>query len=98
MDASTTAADKKGQVGIRLIYIAGMLICASLLYLGGIWPSLFTIFALIALPSPILFLIGAVHPGLIKRRRFLKFYLAACCIIAGLSWLIEIWWSNKSHA
>jgi len=76
----------------RLLYVAGAVVCLALLLLGGVWPTLFTAFALFAFPSPILFLVGSFKPGFIAERPKLRFYLIVCVVLAITSWSIEIAW------
>jgi hypothetical protein len=69
-----------------------MAVTASLLYLGGIWPSLFTVLALAALPSPLMFLWAVFRPSFVQGRPVLRWYLMACCLAAASCWLYEAWW------
>jgi hypothetical protein len=92
MSISITPTAQPSSIGIRLLCLGGALITAAVIYLGGIWPSYFTFVALVALPSPILFLIAVVRPSLVRNHRALRYYLIGCCIASALSWLVEIWW------
>ena len=92
MSISIVPTAQPGSIGIRLLCLGGALITAAVIYLGGIWPGPFTFVALVALPSPILFLIAAVRPSFIRNHCALRFYLIGCCIASALSWLVEIWW------
>lgn len=88
------STQKKISAGIRLWCLGGALLTGSLLYLG-IYPSLFTILAILVLPSPILFLVAVVRPSLFQNHRALRFYLVGCSIAAVLSWLYELWWLSQ---
>ncbi len=76
----------------RLWYAGGALITSALLFLGAIWPSLFTIFALFSLPAPLLFLSGTMKPAIIGNRPRLRIYLWGCVVLAVVSWSMEIAW------
>lgn len=82
-------------IAIRALCLGGALLTASLLYLGGIWPGLFTLAAITALPSPILFLVALARPTFVRNHRFLRYYLVGCSVVAGLAWLVEILWLSR---
>jgi hypothetical protein len=92
MSTSISAAEPTGSIAVRALCLAGALLTASLLYLGGIWPSFFTLAAIAALPAPILFLVALARPPLVRNHRFLRYYLVGCSVAAGLAWAVEIWW------
>lgn len=81
-----------GTLGSRLLYLGGALLTATLLFLGFIWPSIFTFVALLAAPSPIFFLFGVVKPNFVSSQPLLRKYLIGCVYAAVLSWLFEIVW------
>jgi len=85
-NASTTSA------GTRLLCACGVLVTAALIYLGAIWPSLYTLIALPTLPSPIIFLVAVFRPSLVQRHRFVRWYLIACCVVSALTWIYDFWW------
>jgi hypothetical protein len=95
MSTSISSAEQTDSVAIRLLFLGGSLITGSLLYLGCIWPSAFTLFAIAALPSPILFLVGVARPSFVHSHRFLKVYLVGCCVASGLAWVYEVWWLSR---
>jgi|SRR5882672_472790 len=96
MSASISPATQPGSAATRLLCLGGALLTASLLCLGGIWPSIFTLVAIAALPSPILFLIAVVRPSFVQTHRFLRYYLVGCAVAAAFGWAAEFWW--LSHA
>jgi len=79
----------------RLLFLGGLVVTALLLYLGGIWPSIYTLIAIPALSSPILFLVAVFHPTLIRNHRILRYYLVVCSIVAALTWVFEFWWLSR---
>jgi hypothetical protein len=87
-------ARKASSVSVRLRCLGGAFLTASLLYLG-IYPGLFTIVAIPALPSPILFLVAVVRPSLFQDHQVVRFYLIGCSIAAVLSWLFEFLWLSS---
>jgi hypothetical protein len=96
MSETNNPTAQAGSIGIRLLCLGGALVTAALICLGGIWPSYYTIVALVALPSPILFLVAVVRPSLVHNHRSLRSYLIGCCIASALSWLDEIWWLHRA--
>ena len=84
---------------IRMLCLGGVLVTSYLLLLGFGWPSyIFTPIAIMGLPSPILFLIAAFFPSLIRKYRVVRYYLIGCCIASALSWLFEFWWLHHVDA
>jgi hypothetical protein len=92
MSTSIAPIAQTNSIVIRLLCLGGALVTVALIYLGGIWPSYFTIVALVALPSPILFLVAVVRTSMIRNHRALRYYLIGCCAASALSWLDEICW------
>jgi hypothetical protein len=90
MNKTITPVSGVSFIGLRVFCFFGVILTAALLYLGGMWPSLFTIVAIFALPSPILFFIAFIRPSFIKNHLLLKCYLIGCSIAAVLCWLSEI--------
>ena len=81
---------------IRAFAVFGALVTGALLYLGAIWPSVFTIAALIAIPSPILFALTVIWPGTLWKRRLVRWYLLGCSATAVISFSVESIWLWKS--
>ena len=95
MSASPVSAaepNRDGSLSVRLTFIAGLLVTLALVGLGAIWPSLFSFFALVALPSPVVFLVGIFKPRLITDRPKLRVYLWICVALSVVSWVMEIVW------
>jgi len=92
MSISITPSAQTSSIGVRLLCFGGAVVTALLIYLGFCWPSYFTLVAILALPSPILFLVAVARPKLIRNHRVLRFYLIGCCVASALSWLVEVWW------
>ena len=84
---------QSGCIIIRLLCLVGVLATVLLLGLGLGWPSaIYTPVAILALPSPLLFLVAIVRPSLIRNHRILRYYLIGCCVASALCWLDEVWW------
>lgn len=79
----------------RLLYIAGALITTALVILGALWPTLFSVFALLAIPAPGIFVIATVKPQVLTDMRIVRFYLWVCVILSIGSWGVEILWLTK---
>jgi hypothetical protein len=77
---------------VRLTFVAGLLVTLALVGLGAIWPTLFSLFALVALPSPIIFLVGVFKPRIITDRPKIRVYLWICIALSVVSWTWEIAW------
>ena len=74
----------------RFLNVMGFLSTTSLIFLGAIWPSLFTVLAILALPALVLFLVAAFRPR--PRSALVRGYLLGAVVASGLSWIIEFWW------
>lgn len=74
------------------MYIAGALLTAALIFLGALWPTLFSVFAVIAIPAPGIFVIAAVKPQTVSKIRFVRFYLWVCVLLSIGSWIAQISW------
>ena len=93
MNTSSFHTTKIGSVVIRLLYLGGAWVTLLLLGLGFGWPSaIYTPVAILALPSPILFLVAAVCPSLVQNHPVLRYYLIGCCVASALCWIDEVWW------
>ena len=89
---SAAAPSRDASVLVRLTFVAGLIATLALTGLGAIWPSLFSLFALVALPSPVLFLLGVFKPRFITERPKLRVYLWICVALSVVSWVMEIVW------
>lgn len=85
-----TAAGRTAR--LRLLCFGGLLLVSALLWLGFIWPSLFTFVALPAVPAVPLFLVGMVRPEIVTARPWLRRYLLACALAAVVCWVVEVVW------
>ncbi|HWW03253.1 MAG TPA: hypothetical protein VNZ64_26360 [Candidatus Acidoferrum sp.] len=97
MSTLISPISQRSSIATRLLCVGGAIVTMSLLYLGGIWPSLYTLIAIPALPSSILFLATAVRPALIRDHRFLRYYLIGSSFVAGATWLFDIWWLSRAR-
>ncbi len=77
---------------LRLLSVVGLAVTLALICLGGVWPSLFTIIAIPAIPAPILFSVGLLNPMFIGRKPNLRLYLNLCVLASGLAWAVEMSW------
>ncbi len=75
----------------RILALVGFVLTAALIALGSVWPSYFTIAALVSLPAPVLFLVALVRPALFDRRD-LRAYLILCVVLAVVSLGVETLW------
>jgi hypothetical protein len=60
----------------RLMCGLGALASSALILLGAIWPSPYTIAALVSLPAPVLWLVAMVRPPWLAERPLVGHYLA----------------------
>jgi len=85
----------RGTRAVRFLCFGGTLATVFLFLLGFGWPSaIYTPVAILALPSPILFLIAAAFPSLVRNRQVLRYYLVGCCFASALCSIYQIWWNH----
>jgi len=77
---------------VRLTFLAGLIVTLALVVLAAAWSPLFFLLFLVALPSPVIFLIGIFRPNLIISRPRLRLYLWTCVALSIVSWIAEIVW------
>lgn len=80
----------------RLLAILGFVATLGLIFLGGIWPSVYTLVAIPALPAPFIFAAAIVRPTLTARSPRLRIYLTLCAVASALAWAVQIWWEHRA--
>jgi hypothetical protein len=80
----------RGSVLMRLFFLGGLLLTGAAVLLGAIWPSYFTIVALLILPAPFILGFLVFRPEFVSNRPKLGMYLAASAAIATASLLVEL--------
>jgi hypothetical protein len=78
-------------VQTRLLSLMGIIVCAFGIALG-LWPSIYTIVALLMLPSPFIFIWVVFQPSILARWPKLRFYLIASVALSVLAWTSEYAW------
>ncbi len=89
---SAAPPERNATLWPRLVFVAGLVVTLALVGLGAVWPSLFSLFALVALPATIIFLVGIFRPAMITDRPKLRVYLWLCVALSIVSWIVEIAW------
>lgn len=79
-------------VRLRLLSFLGFLVTGAILFLGGIWPSYYTIVAILILPAFLILGILIIWPKLILKLSGLRIYLATSVAVSALSWVSEVIW------
>jgi hypothetical protein len=82
-------------VRIRLLSILGLLVTAALAFLGGVWPSAFTLVAIIGIAAPFIFVVALFWPAPIWKRPKLRIYLNACVFASVLCWIDQLCWELR---
>lgn len=81
---------------VRLLCGAGLLVACGMVFLGGIWPSLFTIVAILVLPALFVFAVGFVRTRWFAGSPMLRVYSFASVIVSALCWVVEFVWLLRS--
>jgi hypothetical protein len=78
---------------VRLTFLAGLIVTLALVALAAAWSlTPIILLFLVALPSPVIFLIGIFRPNFIMQRPRLRLYLWTCVALSIVSWIAEIVW------
>ena len=85
-----------GATGLRLLSGIGFLATDAGIFLGGIWPSYFTLVAILILPAPFVFAFAAVRPPAVWKRAKLRMYLNLCVVASGLMWVAQLLWELRA--
>ena len=72
--------------------LAGALLISTVIWLGVIWPSIFTLVALFIAPAPFLFLTGVFWPRFYEGKTRIRPYLRVCLLLSAACWLLELGW------
>jgi hypothetical protein len=86
-----------GAVRTRALFAGGAVLTSSLVYLGAIWPSAYTLVAIPVVPAPFLFLYATFRPPFAFSRPRLMRYLCVASALSVLTWLFEVWWLYRLH-
>jgi hypothetical protein len=76
----------------RLLSLVGLVLVLGLIYLGGIWPSFFTLAAILVLPAAFVFPAAIFRPALLSNSPKLRGYLVWSAAISFLSVAYEVVW------
>jgi hypothetical protein len=85
----------RSSIQIRLLSLGGLLITVAMILLGAIYPSYFTIIAILLIPAPFGFGALVFRPGLASKWPKMCIYLAGCVAVAAASLLTEFIWSSS---
>jgi len=77
---------------VRMLSFVGVLATSSLVLLGIIWPSLYTILAAPVVPAPFAFVFLIFRPSLISKWRGMRLYLTVCVVTSAVAWTIQFIW------
>lgn len=75
----------------RLLSLVGLVVVVALIYLGAIWPSLFTLVAILVLPAAFVFPAAIFRPALLSNSK-LRVYLIGSAGVSVLSLAYELAW------
>jgi hypothetical protein len=81
-------------IWIRLLSLVGLTTTLLCIFLGAIWPSLYTIAALLILPAPFIFIAAIIKTKFFSQSRNVRVYLffslgiSALCLMDEVSWLV----------
>lgn len=85
----------------RVVYLGEALVIAGAILLGAAWPSLYTIVALLVLPSLIVALVGLTVPRLLARVgvwQIIRIYLHVAAGLSSAALASQVIWMYLSHS
>ena len=97
--SGTATKQSPSWLRVRALSFTGLLASAYLVYLG-LWPSFFSMGAVIVAPAVITFSVLIFRPVLFARWYALRIYLVASVVLSLLSalfelvWLVHLRWKN----
>ena len=77
---------------MRLLNGLETVVIAAAVFLGVIWPSIYTLIGLVILPSGIMAAIGVLRPAFLAKRRRAQKYVHACAALSLLAIVSEAVW------
>lgn len=77
----------------RFFVVGGVLSIAALVMLGSIWPSIYTIAALLALPAAGILIVRLFKPGLLSKPWSLV-YTRLALVLPPLTFAYMFWWTS----
>jgi len=63
-----------------------------MIYLGAVWPSLYTLIALVILPAPLIFAGAMMRPLALAKSPKIRAYLLICVCISIIGLVDELVW------
>ena len=79
----------------RVGLVLGAIATLPLLWLGFIWPSFYTVLALIVVPAPGLLLAAAVERTLFERHNRLAWYAWGCVMLSVVTVIFALTWAKR---
>ena len=70
--------------------ILGFFATLAMVLLGLVWPSYFSLVALVVSPAPVLFIVAMLKRELLVQR-FVRIYLRTCVYISLICWVYYVW-------
>ncbi|HXJ16690.1 MAG TPA: hypothetical protein VNM68_05775 [Candidatus Polarisedimenticolia bacterium] len=77
---------------VRLLSLAGFLVIGALIFLGIMWPSIYSLIAALMIPSLLFLAAMIVRPKLLEGRSTLRLYLVISVAVSALCWVTEAIW------
>lgn len=76
----------------RVVSLVGLVLVLGLIYLGGIWPSPFTVAAIFVLPAAFVFPAAIFRPAFLSNSLKLRGYLIGSATVSFLALAYEVVW------
>ena len=80
---------------LRVVYLVGCIVCILMVLLGGVWPTLYTLIAVIVLPAIFIFIWAIFQPRKFLSTHRLKIYALFSVLISIAAWTYQAWWMLK---
>jgi hypothetical protein len=89
--------EQTSETRLRVLSGVGFVATAAGIFLGGIWPSYYTLVAIVVLPAPSVSAFAAIRPRAVWKREKLRMYLNFCVLASGLIWAYQVHWELRGY-
>ena len=81
----------------RVQSVLGLAVTVPMVLLGVVWPSAFTLVALLVIPAPFIFAATVIHPEMLQKWPKLRIYLIASALSSIICLCVEVLWLASAH-
>lgn len=76
----------------RAVALLGLAFCVPLIWFGSIWPSVFSVIALLVLPAAVILIAVAIAPSIASRYPRVTLYALVAAAVSLVCDVFQAWW------